>query len=156
MTITTSPLTATQGYLAPQPSPNVTIGGPACDKRFATTWADAQIASETRSTRKQGKLRSHPSSQTQKQCCSRRLQWTSSLSCHSRMGSILYSRLPTTTAPRQPSSSHATRRLQPKEWLNYTFSTCSNGSCKVPTGRLSDLDTRGCLSGSTTTKCIML
>jgi transposase InsO family protein len=27
--------------------------------------------------------------------------------------------------------------------------------CNVPTGRLSDLDARGCLSGSTTTKCVM-
>jgi hypothetical protein len=26
--------------------------------------------------------------------------------------------------------------------------------CNVPTGRLSDLDVRGCLSGSTTTKCV--
>jgi hypothetical protein len=26
--------------------------------------------------------------------------------------------------------------------------------CNVPTGRLSDLDTRDCLSGSTTTKCV--
>jgi hypothetical protein len=26
--------------------------------------------------------------------------------------------------------------------------------CNVPTGRLSDLDARGCLSGSTTTKCV--
>jgi hypothetical protein len=28
--------------------------------------------------------------------------------------------------------------------------------CNVPTGRLSDLDARGCLNGSTTTKCVTL
>jgi hypothetical protein len=101
---------------------------PACDKRFATMWADAQIASKTRSIHRQGKLCSHPSSQIQKQCRSRQSRWTSSLSCHSQTGSILYSRSPTTTAPRQPSSSHATRPLQPKESPNCTSNMCSNGS----------------------------
>jgi hypothetical protein len=31
-----------------------------------------------------------------------------------------------------------------------------NHLCNVPTGRLSDLDARGCFSGSTTTKCVTL
>jgi hypothetical protein len=31
----------------------------------------------------------------------------------------------------------------------------THDTCNVPTGRLSDLDARGCLSGSTTTKCVM-
>jgi hypothetical protein len=30
------------------------------------------------------------------------------------------------------------------------------GMCNVPTGRLSDLDTRGCFNGSTTTRCVTL
>jgi hypothetical protein len=31
---------------------------------------------------------------------------------------------------------------------------CFVGGCNIPTGHLSDLDTRGCLSGSTTTKYV--
>jgi hypothetical protein len=90
--------------------------------------ADAQTASETRSTRRQEKPRSHPSSQSQRQCRSRRSRWTSSLSYHFQTGSIPYSRSPTMTAPRQPSSSHATRPLRPKEWPSSTSNTCSSGS----------------------------
>jgi hypothetical protein len=128
MITTTSLLTATQGYPAPWPSPSATTGGPACDRKSTTTSAGVQTVSETRSTHRQGKPHSRPSSHDQKHCHLRRSQWTSLLSYHSRMASILYSPSPTTTALRQPFSSHAMKPLQPKEWRNFTSNTCSSGS----------------------------
>jgi hypothetical protein len=140
MITTTSPLTATQGYPVPRPSLNATTGGPACDRKSTTMSAGVQTVSGTRSTHRQGKPHLLPFSHNQKHCHSRRSQWTSLLSYHSRTASILYSPSPTTTALRQPFSSHATKPSQPKEWQNFTSNTCSNGSDSH--GRSSAIGTR--------------
>jgi hypothetical protein len=42
----------------------------------------------------------------------------------------------------------STSAIEKGKWLKW------RDACNVPTGHLSDLDTRGCLSGSTTTKCV--
>jgi hypothetical protein len=124
----TSPLMATQGDHAPRPSPSATTGGPACDRKSATTSAGVQTVSKTRSTHRQGKPPSRPYSHNRRHYCSKWLQWTSLLSCHSQTALIQYSPSPTTTARRQPFLSHATKPSRPKEWQSFTSNTCSSGS----------------------------
>jgi hypothetical protein len=127
MTTTISLLMVIQGYPAPRPSPSTTTGGPACDRKSANMSAGGQTVSETRSTHRRGKPPSRPYSHNQRHYSSKRSQWTSLLSCHSRTALIRYSPSPTTTARRQPFLSRVTKPSRPKEWWSFTSNMCSNG-----------------------------
>jgi transposase InsO family protein len=49
---------------------------------------------------------------------------------------------------------HNRHKLDPKSREAVFVGYKPHSKCNIPTGRLSDLDARGCLSGSTTTKCV--